>query len=603
MHVSKRPPTIFGVRMPTRILMTGNEAVALAAFHAGARFASAYPGTPSTEILEEFSKCEGVYAEWAPNEKVALEAAIGASIGGVRALAAMKHVGLNVAADPWFTLPYIGVSGGLVVVSADDPGMHSSQNEQDNRYYAKAAKVPMLEPADSQEAYDLTREAYEMSERVDTPVMMRLTTRVCHSRSLVQPREVHLHEHVPYVKDEKKRVMIPGHARLRHPVMIERLAALEKLANEFEHQRMEPGSADAVVVTAGVAYQYVKEAFPGVAILKLAMTNPMPMRLIDEFCSQYRDVYVVEELEPFMEHSVATLGLYPRGKVAVPREGELNVDNVRDAFPELAPGTACEKIALPDLSSLPARPPILCAGCPHRGIMYTLARLKAIIAGDIGCYTLSVLPPLSAHDCQVCMGASITMGHGLEKAFEIAGADGEGKRHRVVSVLGDSTFFHSGVTGLMEMAYNQGDFTVVILDNRTTAMTGFQDHPGTGTTLQGEPTISVDIEMLAKSMGIDSVRVVDPYDLEECKRVLTEEMDRDAPSVVISRRPCVLRVKEKREPYSVSREKCNDCALCMRLACPALVQRGEEVVILPGSCTGCSICAQVCKKDAIEVAR
>ncbi len=589
--------------MPTRILMTGNEAVALAAWHAGVRFASAYPGTPSTEILEEFSKYEGVYAEWAPNEKVALEAAIGAALGGVRSLAAMKHVGLNVAADPWFTLPYIGVSGGLVVVSADDPGMHSSQNEQDNRYYAKAAKVPMLEPADSQEAYDLTREAYRLSEPFDTPVMLRMTTRVCHSRSLVEPGEPEERKHVPYEKDERKRVMIPGHARQRHPIMIERLAALEEFSNGFGGQRREPGSLDAVVVTSGVAYQYVKEAFPGVAILKLAMTNPLPMRLIEEFCSEYRDVYVVEELEPFLEEAVATLGLYPRGKVAIPRDGELNVDKVRDAFPELAGGGKLERIEPPDTSDLPARPPILCAGCPHRGIMYTLARLKAIIAGDIGCYTLSVLPPLSAHDCQVCMGASITMGHGLEKALEIAGADGEGKRHRVVSVLGDSTFFHSGVTGLMEMAYNRGDFTVVILDNRTTAMTGFQDHPGTGTTLQGEETISVDIEMLAKSFGIESVKVVDPYDLDECKRVLSEEMDRSAPSVVISRRPCILMVKDKGPPFTVSREKCNDCALCMRLACPALVQRGEEVTILPGTCTGCGVCAQVCKKEAIEVQR
>ncbi len=589
--------------MSVRRLMTGNEAVALGAWHSGAVFASAYPGTPSTEILEFFSEFEGGYAEWAPNEKVALEAAIGACIGGVRALAAMKHVGLNVAADPWFTAPYIGVSGGLVVVSADDPEMHSSQNEQDNRYYAKAAKVPMLEPADSQEAYDLTREAYLMSERFDTPVLLRMTTRVCHSRSMVETREPEKPPAVPYVKDEKKRVMIPGHARLRHPVMVDRLAEMEEFADRFPYQRTEPGAGDSVVVTAGVAYQYVKEAFPGVAILKLAMTNPLPRTLIREFCEQYRDIYVVEELEPFLEEGVAALGLCPRGKESVPRVGELNVDNVRAAFPDLARGTPAPE-HLPAVEGLPARPPILCAGCPHRGIMYTLARLKAIIAGDIGCYTLSVLPPLSAHDCQVCMGASITMGHGLEKALELAAGETEEEglsSHRVVSVLGDSTFFHSGVTGLMEMAYNLGRFTVVILDNRTTAMTGFQHHPGTGSTLQRDPTTTVDIELLARSLGIENVRVVDPYDLEECRTVLSEEMNRDAPSVVISRRACILLDrKARREPYVVLHEACNDCGLCMRIACPALVKRGDEVMILTDSCTGCGVCAQVCKREAIQ---
>ncbi len=589
--------------MPERRLMTGNEAIALGAHHAGALFASAYPGTPSTEILEFFSRLDGVYGEWAPNEKVALEAAIGACIGGVRSLAAMKHVGLNVAADPWFTAPYIGVSGGLLVVSADDPEMHSSQNEQDNRYYAKAAKVPMLEPADSQEAYDLTREAYRMSERFDTPVLLRVTTRVCHSRSIVQTREPERAETRPYEKNEVKRVMIPGHARLRHPVMVERLARMEEFSSEFPYQRAERGAGDAVVVTSGIAYQYVKEAFPGVSILKLAMTNPLPRGLISEFCEQFKDVYVVEELEPYLEEGVAALGLWPRGKDSVPRVGELNVDNVRSAFPELAgPNPAPEH--LPEIEGLPARPPILCAGCPHRGIMYSLARLKAIIAGDIGCYTLSVLPPLSAHDCQVCMGASITMGHGLEKALELAAGESEeegASSHRVVSVLGDSTFFHSGVTGLMEMAYNQGRFTVVILDNRTTAMTGFQDHPGTGITLQKDHSVSVDMEMLARSLGIKNVRVVDPYDLGECRAVLEEEMNRDAPSVVISRRACVLRDKAaRRAAYAVIREACNDCGLCLGIACPALVKRGDEIMILPDTCTGCGVCAQVCRHEAIK---
>jgi indolepyruvate ferredoxin oxidoreductase, alpha subunit len=590
--------------MSDKRLLTGNEAIALAAFHSGALFASAYPGTPSTEILEQFARFDGVYGEWAPNEKVALEAAIGASLGGVRSLAAMKHVGLNVAADPWFTLPYIGVSGGLVIVSADDPGMHSSQNEQDNRYYAKAAKVPMLEPADSQEAYDLVRQAYRLSEKFDTPFMLRVTTRICHSRGLVEPSEPEKHVPILYDKDEAKRVMIPGHARLRHPVMVDRLGDMEEFSNEFGHQQKIIGSGNAVVVTSGVAYQYVKEAFPGVNILKLTMTNPLPRKLISDFCEQFEQVYVVEELEPYLEESVAALGLYPKGKSGVPRVGELNVDNVREAFPELAAATGSTAHTHPaPVEGLPARPPLLCAGCPHRGVMYTLTRLKALIAGDIGCYTLSVLPPLSAHDCQVCMGASVSMGHGLEKALELAMGESEDDAkasHQVVSVLGDSTFFHSGVTGLMEMAFNRGRYTVVILDNRTTAMTGFQDHPGTGRTLQGEPTVSVDIEALARSLGIESVTVIDPYDLEQCRRVLKEEMDRDAPSVVISRRPCVLRVKERGPAYAVSREACNDCGLCMRIACPALVKRDGEVMILEDSCTGCGVCAQVCNREAIE---
>jgi indolepyruvate ferredoxin oxidoreductase alpha subunit len=378
---------------------------------------------------------------------------------------------------------------------------------------------------------------------------------------------------------------------------------MEEFSNKFAHQRAERGAGDAVVVTSGVAYQYVKEAFPGVNILKLAMTNPLPRRLISEFCEQFEDIYVVEELEPFLEEGVAALGLFPRGKSSVPRVGELNVDNVRGAFPELVKDhPAPEHMAR--VEGLPARPPILCAGCPHRGIMYALARQKAIIAGDIGCYTLSVLPPLEAHDCQVCMGASITMGHGLEKALELAAGESEDEgasSHRVVSVLGDSTFFHSGVTGLMEMAYNRGRYTVVILDNRTTAMTGFQDHPGTGTTLQKDPTISVDIEMLARALGIESVRVVDPWDLEECRRVLSEEMNRDAPSVVISSRACVLRDrKTERVPYAVLHEVCNDCGLCMRIACPALVKRGDEITILADACVGCGVCAQVCKREAIQ---
>lgn len=588
--------------MPDRILMTGNEAVALGAYHSGAVFASAYPGTPSSEILENYAGYEGVYAEWAPNEKVALEAAIGASIGGVRSLVTMKHVGLNVAADPWFTAPYIGVSGGLVLVSADDPQMHSSQNEQDNRYYAKAAKVPMLEPSDSQEAYDLIRVAFDLSERFDTIVLFRMTTRVSHARGIVEPREPVAPVAIPYEKDASKRVMIPANARKRHPVMIERLKEMEEFSCGFEYQRTETGLGEAVIVTSGVAYQHAKEAFPGVSILKLAMTNPLPRDLIMEYCEPYSDVYVIEELEPFLEEAVAALGLCPRGPGDEYRTGEYNVERLRMAFPELADAAPIETV--PPVEDLPARPPILCAGCPHRGMMYTLARQKAIIAGDIGCYTLSVLPPLSAHDCLVCMGASINMGHGLARAFELAGeitGAPTGQDRKVVSVLGDSTFFHSGVTGLMEMSYNRGNHTVVILDNRTTAMTGFQEHPGTGFTLQKDPTSKVDIEALVRSLGIENVVVVDPYDLDETTKVVREEMAREAPSVIISRRPCVLRDKEASHgrPFRVDPDSCNLCGLCMGLACPALVKRGDRIMILEEACTGCSVCAQVCRHGAI----
>ncbi len=632
-----------------RLLMTGNEAVALAAFHAGALFASAYPGTPSTEIIENFSRYEGVYAEWAPNEKVALEAAIGAALGGVRSFAAMKHVGLNVAADPWFTLPYIGVCAGLLVVSADDPGMHSSQNEQDNRYYAKSARVPMLEPSDSQEAYDLARLAFEISERFDTPVLLRLTTRICHSRGVVVPSPPVSPSPADYRKDEQKRVMIPGHARLRHPVVLERLRLLEEYSEEFTFNRLEEGEAQireakgsearqdegTLFITSGVAYQYVKEVFPSYPVLKLTMTFPLPKNLIRNTCSRYEQVFVVEELEPYLEEEIRALWFPAVGKERVPRTGELNPDIVRRAFPEVY-GKEIKQHEIPyDVGALPSRPPILCAGCPHRGIMYALARLKAIISGDIGCYTLSVLPPLSAHDCQVCMGASITMAHGLSKAFDIKsrlkgeqeepgavdGEEGEESslvgaqdvktgatrpssskrpRYPVVAVIGDSTFFHMGVTGLMEVAYNKSNCTVVILDNRTTAMTGYQDHPGTGKTLKGEDTVSVDIETLCGAFGIKHVRVVDPYDLDECMKVLSEEMNRPEPSVVVSRRACALREKRDYQPYCILVEKCNACALCMRLGCPAIVRREENILIVKEQCAGCGLCSAVCRNDAIK---
>ncbi len=604
------PPCGNSGRQPLiRELLSGNEAVARGAHAAGVRVAAAYPGTPSTEILEELSRLPGVYCEWAPNEKVALEVGIGACLGGARTLVAMKHVGLNVAADPWMTLPYVGVNAGLVLAVADDPGMHSSQNEQDTRYYARMAAVPVLEPADSQEAYEMTKLAFELSERHDTPVLLRLETRISHSRTVVEYREERQEVDLPYEKDAVKRVMIPAHARLRHPVVLRRLEELVREAEGFPYNRVEMRSSRVGLVTSGVCYQYAREAFPEASILKLGFVYPLPEKTVKDFASHFRRLYVVEELEPFLEEELKAMGLDVVGKARIPREGELDPDVVGESLSELieldtgVKGGGWSPPEREDAArvsgDIPVRPPIMCPGCPHRGIFYTLSRLKLVVASDIGCYTLSVLPPLSGIDCQVCMGAGVGMALGLDKAFSSSEVNAS-KKGKVVGVLGDSTFIHGGITGLVDMVYNRTPSTIIILDNRTTAMTGFQDHPGTGRTLMGTETHALDLEKLCRAVGVESVRVVDPWDLEATREAVREEVQADRTSVIISRRTCTLLNREQRPPYRVKEELCTGCRRCLRLGCPALVMRGEKAWVDETLCAGCSLCAQVCRPRAIE---
>ncbi len=593
-----------------RSLLSGNEAIALGAYAAGVRVATAYPGTPSTEILEEMSRFPEVYVEWAPNEKVALEVGIGSALGGARTMVSMKHVGLNVAADPWMTLAYIGVNAGLVLVCADDPGMHSSQNEQDNRYFAVMAKVPMIEPGDSQEARDMAQAAFELSERFDTPVLLRTETRVCHSRSMVEyKKDERVEVDLPYEKDYVKRVMVPGHARLRHPVLIERLEALKEESERSPLNRVEMRSSRVGMVVSGVCYEYAREAFPEASILKLGFTHPLPEKVIHEFASHFHRLYVVEELEPYLEERIKAMGIDAVGKARIPRDGELDPDVVGHALAEFiemdtgvkgggwTPVSGRELPVKP--ADLPARPPVMCPGCAHRGVFHLLSRMKAIVSSDIGCYTLSVFSPIEGIDCQVCMGASVGMAMGLEKAFRTSAVN-QGKDKKVVAVLGDSTFIHSGITGLIDVVYNRGFSTVIILDNRTTAMTGFQPHPGTGLTIRGEETFALDLAELARAVGVESVRVVDPWDLKELRKVLKEEVGADHSSVIVARRACVNRDRERDFVlHTIDNEACNECGLCMRLGCPAIVKRGDELFVDHTQCIGCTLCAQVCKKGAI----
>jgi len=593
-----------------RRLLSGNEAIALGAYSAGVRVGAAYPGTPSTEILEELARFPEPYVEWSPNEKVALEVGIGAALGGARTLVCMKHVGLNVAADPWMTLPYIGVNAGLVLVSADDPGMHSSQNEQDNRYYAVMAKVPMLEPSDSQEAYEMARAAFRLSEEHDLPVLLRTETRVCHSRSMVEYRQEREEVDLPYEKDYAKRVMVPGHARIRHPLLVDKLERLAEEAERSPFNRAEMRSSRVGIVTSGVCYQYVREAFPEASVLKLGFTHPLPEKLVHEFASHFHRLYVVEELEPYLEERIKAMGIDAVGKSRVPRVGELDPDVVGRALADIIEmdtgvkgggWTPPPQEELPTgARDLPPRPPVMCPGCPHRGIFHALSRLKATVSSDIGCYTLSVYPPIEGIDCQVCMGASVGMALGMEKAFRGSEANRD-RKGKVVAVLGDSTFIHGGITGLIDIVYNRGFSTVVILDNRTTAMTGFQPHPGTGRTIRGEETFALDLAELGRAVGVESVRVLDPWDLEETKRVLEEEMGAERSSLVIARRGCVQRERDREFfPYRVDAEACNDCGLCMGLGCPALLRREGGVEVDEALCAGCSLCAQVCRRGAIR---
>ena len=570
-------------------LMIGNEAIARGLYDGGIGLVSSYPGTPSTEITEFLAKYDDIHSEWAPNEKVALEVAFGASLAGVRSACAMKHVGLNVAADPLFTLSYTGVNGGLVICVADDPAMHSSQNEQDSRMYAIAAKVPMLEPSDSAEAYEFSRAAFELSEKYDTPVLLRMCTRVAHSRSVVEPGDRKVPEKKQYVKTPEKYVMMPAYAKRRHPIVEDRTKALAGLAEDCPFNRIEWGGDEIGIITSGTSYNYVREALgDSVSVLKIGMTNPLPDKMILDFAGKVKKLYVVEELEPVIEERCRILGLDPVGKSLFPMIGEFSQKTVAAAFGiPAAPTVAAD-------TETPARPPMMCPGCPHRGIYYVLAKKKITVLGDIGCYTLGAQPPLCAVDTTLCMGASVSGTHGFLKASE------PGAAKRTVAVIGDSTFIHSGVTGLINVAYNGSPATVVILDNSITGMTGHQQNPTTGYNIKGDPAAKVDLEALCRAVGINRVRVVDPYDLDECERVLTEELEADEPSVVISRRPCVLlKYVKAAPPLAVDREKCRSCKRCMGLGCPAISLTEGKASIDATLCVGCGVCGKLCPFDAI----
>lgn len=572
-------------------LMLGNEAVARGAYEAGVRVAVAYPGTPSTEITENMAKYskDEVYCEWAPNEKVALEVAIGASMGGARAICCMKHVGVNVAADPLFTAAYTGVRGGLVLVAADDPGMHSSQNEQDSRFYARSAHVPMLEPADSAECREYVMRAFEISEKYDTPVMLRLVTRIAHARSLVEEgvrQEIPLKD---YEKDIKKYVMMPGNAKGRHVVVEAREKKLEEEIDALGFNRVEMADTKVGVVCSGSAYQYVKEALPNASVLKLGMVYPLPEKLIRDFASKVDQLLVVEELEPFFEDAIKAMGIPCSGKDKTGLQGELFVRKVGRLFGGEADCGPAET------QGVPMRPPVLCPGCPHRAVFYVLKKLGLTVAADIGCYTLGAMPPLAAVDSVVCMGASIGMALGLEKAR------GRDFAKKTVAVIGDSTFVHSGITGLVDMVYNQGHSTVIIVDNSTTGMTGHQPNPTTGFNVRGEIAPQLDVVKLCEAIGVPSVRVVDPFDMKELEQTIMEESEKDVPSVIIARRPCALLVKKKTAPCAINTDKCRKCGMCMKIGCPAILKAENGQVSIDASlCNGCGLCKEMCHFGAIE---
>lgn len=572
-------------------LMLGNEAVARGAYEAGVRVAVAYPGTPSTEITENMAKYskDEVYCEWAPNEKVALEVAIGASMGGARAICCMKHVGVNVAADPLFTAAYTGVRGGLVLVAADDPGMHSSQNEQDSRFYARSAHVPMLEPADSAECREYVMRAFEISEKYDTPVMLRLVTRIAHARSLVEEgvrQEIPLKD---YEKDIKKYVMMPGNAKGRHVVVEAREKKLEEEIDALGFNRVEMADTKVGVVCSGSAYQYVKEALPNASVLKLGMVYPLPEKLIRDFASKVDQLLVVEELEPFFEDAIKAMGIPCSGKDKTGLQGELFVRKVGRLFGGEADCGPAET------QGVPMRPPVLCPGCPHRAVFYVLKKLGLTVAADIGCYTLGAMPPLAAVDSVVCMGASIGMALGLEKAR------GRDFAKKTVAVIGDSTFVHSGITGLVDMVYNQGHSTVIIVDNSTTGMTGHQPNPTTGFNVRGEIAPQLDVVKLCEAIGVPSVRVVDPFNMKELEQTIMEESEKDVPSVIIARRPCALLVKKKTAPCAINTDKCRKCGMCMKIGCPAILKAENGQVSIDASlCNGCVLCKEMCHFGAIE---
>ena len=568
-----------------RTLMSGNEAVARGAWEAGVAIGVGYPGTPSTEVLENLVKYDGVRCEWAPNEKVAAEVAGGVSLGGARAIVTMKHVGLNVAADALYSQSYTGVTGGLVYLVADDPGMHSSQNEQDTRNHAVGSRVPVLEPSDSQEALTFVKRAFELSERFDVPVIVRMTTRVSHGKSLVEQGERHDVAVRPYQRDVRKNVMLPGNARLRQRQVNARETELVAYGAAAEENRVEYRDTSLGVITSGIAYQYVREGLPDASTLKLGLTVPLPDDLILEFASKVDRVVVIEELDPYLSLRVKALGI-PLVEHGLPRSGELSPRLVAEAF-----GSG----ALPvrdEVQGLPPRPPLLCPGCPHRGLFYSLGKIRAVVTGDIGCYTLASLAPLSGMDSCVCMGASIGMAHGVDLAGSV--------ERPIVAVIGDSTFAHSGITGLLHMAYAGSTGTVIILDNRTTAMTGHQGNPVNGVFIDGSAAPELDLEALSRAVGAVSVRTVDPHELDATLAVLREETAAQHLSVIIAKAPCALLIKEAKDPYAIDEELCTKCGACIRLGCPAISRDDTgRAVIDTATCVGCGQCVQVCRFDAV----
>ena len=578
-----------------KFLLSGNEAIARGAYEAGVKVASAYPGTPSTEIFENLPQYQNdLYSEWAPNEKVATEVAYGASIAGVRSLTAMKHVGVNVAADPIFTAAYNGVGGGFVIVSADDPSMHSSQNEQDNRHYAKAAKMAMVEPADSQECKDFVKAAYEISEKFDMPVLFRTTTRVAHSKSLVSFGEREEPPVPAYKRNVRKYVCTPANAYQNHPKVEENLKALEKWACTSPLNRVEMAGTKVGVVSASIAYEYAKEVFPAdTSFLKLGITNPLPMDLIRDFAAKVEKLYVIEELDPFMEEQIKAAGIPCIGKELTGLMYEMNPEILRERIFGVKPETVDVGV------SAVSRPPVLCPGCPHRGFFYTMARHKDfVVAGDIGCYTLGAAPPLSALDSVVCMGGGFSVAMGLAKAFAATGQTDK----KVFGVLGDSTFFHSGMTGAAEIIYNKGNVIPVVLDNHITGMTGHQDNPGSGYTLQGEIAESLKIEEILRAYGYQHVIIVDPQDLKAMEAAVQEALASEVPAAIIARRPCLLikRIKHENGLCKVNTEKCIGCRKCLSVGCPAVSVKDRKASIDPLQCVGCTVCAQVCPMGAIE---
>ena len=570
-------------------LMLGNKAVARGLYEAGVCFISSYPGTPSTEITEEAAKYDEIYCEWAPNEKVAMESAFGASLAGRRSFCAQKHVGLNVAADPLYTMSYTGVNAGMVIGVADDAGMHSSQNEQDSRHHAIAAKVPMIEPSDSAEAIEFTKIAYEISETFDTPVLLKMCTRVAHSQSVVSVSERHVPEK-KYEKNIAKYVMMPGNALKRHPFVEERTKKLTEYAETSPLNRVEMGDTSIGIITASTSYQYVKEVFGETAsVLKLGMTNPLPEKLIRDFAAKVDRLVVVEELDPIIENHVKALGIPCEGKNVLPIIYEFSQNLIARALGRPVPeGRTLD-------TQIPARPPVMCAGCPHRGMFYTLKKNKVTVLGDIGCYTLGAVQPLGSIEMTLCMGASIGAVHGFNK---ILGKESEGK---TVAVIGDSTFMHSGMTGLANVAYNQSNSTVIILDNSITGMTGHQQNPTTGYNIKGDPAGKINLEALCAAMGFERVRVVDPYDLSACDKVIKEELAFEGPSVIISRRPCaLLKYVKHKAPLKVNTDKCVGCKSCMQIGCPAISIKNGKACVDNTLCVGCGVCSQLCHFSALE---